>query len=131
MTQGKVGQRVALENQVRALAVVFGVRLPRALTAAFIDQALKASGGVAGLSAAGTDCGAHRGLRRPAGEDPAVRGRQRHADPLQGPAQAQGRGLRDRQAITMRKARREELRSVPQHRMHDDCEATPQSDAKA
>jgi hypothetical protein len=31
----------------------------------------------------------------------------------------------------MRKARREELRSVPQHRMHDDCEATPQSDPKA
>jgi transposase len=47
-----VGQRVTLENQVRGLAVVFGVRLPRALTAAFIDQALKASEGVAGLSAA-------------------------------------------------------------------------------
>jgi transposase len=31
---------------------VFGVRLPRALTAAFIDQALKASEGVAGLSVA-------------------------------------------------------------------------------
>jgi hypothetical protein len=38
-----VGQRVTLENQIRGLAVVFGVRLPRALTAAFIDQALKAS----------------------------------------------------------------------------------------
>ena len=47
-----VGQRVTLENQVRGLAVVFGIRLPRALTAAFIDQALKASEGVAGLSAA-------------------------------------------------------------------------------
>ena len=47
-----VGQRVTLENQIRGLAVVFGVRLPRALTAAFIDQALKASEGVAGLSAA-------------------------------------------------------------------------------
>jgi hypothetical protein len=35
-----VGQRVTLENQMR-LAVVFGVRLPRALTTAFIDQALK------------------------------------------------------------------------------------------
>src|SRR5277367_3873271 len=33
-----VGQRVTLENQIRGLAVVFGVRLPRALTAAFIDN---------------------------------------------------------------------------------------------
>jgi len=32
--------------------VVFGVRLPRALTPAFIEQALKASEGVAGLSVA-------------------------------------------------------------------------------
>ena len=47
-----VGQRVTLENQIRGLAVVFGIRLPRALTAAFIDQAPKASEGVAGLSAA-------------------------------------------------------------------------------
>jgi transposase len=47
-----VGQRVTLENQIRGLAVVFGVRLPRALTAAFVDQALKASEGIAGLSAA-------------------------------------------------------------------------------
>jgi hypothetical protein len=31
--------------------LVFGVRLPRALTTAFIDEALKASEGVAGLSA--------------------------------------------------------------------------------
>ena len=31
---------------------MFGIRLPRALTAAFVDQALKASEGVAGLSAA-------------------------------------------------------------------------------
>src|SRR5271163_4539060 len=43
-----VGQRVTLENQIRGLAVVFGVRLPRALT----DQALKASEEIAGLSAA-------------------------------------------------------------------------------
>jgi transposase len=42
----------ALENQIRGLAVVFGIRLPRALTAAFIDQALKASEGIAGLSTA-------------------------------------------------------------------------------
>ena len=47
-----VGQRVTLENQIRGLAVVFGIRLPRALAAAFVDQALKASEGVAGLSAA-------------------------------------------------------------------------------
>ena len=47
-----VGQRVTLENQIRGLAIVFGVRLPRALTAAFINQALKASEGIAGLSAA-------------------------------------------------------------------------------
>ena len=47
-----VGQRVTLENQIRGLAVVFGIRLPRALTASFIDQALKASEGIAGLSAA-------------------------------------------------------------------------------
>ena len=36
-----VGQRVTLENQIRGLAVVFGVRLPRALTAAFMRQALR------------------------------------------------------------------------------------------
>ena len=47
-----VGQRVTLENQIRGLAVVFGVRLPRALTSAFINEALKASEGIAGLSAA-------------------------------------------------------------------------------
>jgi transposase len=47
-----VGQRVTWDNQIRGLAVVFGVRLPRALTAAFINQALKASEGLAGLSAA-------------------------------------------------------------------------------
>ena len=174
-----VGQRVTLENQIRGLAVVFGVRLPRALTAAFIDQALKASEGIAGLSAAmrgliaartavmtavaaidadmrrmtrasaacrrlmtipgvgqltalafvaaiddpsrirrSRDIGAYLGLgpqalsvgrgrlhrrhlemRRSAGANPPVRGRQCHADPLQGPAQAQGLGLRDRQAI--------------------------------
>jgi len=47
-----VGQRVTLENQIRGLAVVFGVRLPRALTAAFMSQALRASEGITGLSAA-------------------------------------------------------------------------------
>src|SRR5271166_979847 len=45
-----VGQRVTLENQIRGF--VFGIRLPRALTAAFIHQALKTSEGVAGLSTA-------------------------------------------------------------------------------
>ncbi len=38
-----VGQRVTLENQIRGLAVVFGVRLPRALAAAFIDNALSSA----------------------------------------------------------------------------------------
>ena len=47
-----VGQRVTLENQIRGLAVVFGVRLPRALNPAFIRQVLRASEGIAGLSAA-------------------------------------------------------------------------------
>lgn len=47
-----VGQRVTLDNQIRGLAVVFGVRLPRALSPAFIDKALEASEGITGLSAA-------------------------------------------------------------------------------
>ena len=38
-------------NQIRGLAIVFGIR-PRALTVAFIDSALKASEGIAGLSVA-------------------------------------------------------------------------------
>jgi transposase len=50
-----VGQRVTLENQIRGLAVVFGIRLPRALTVAFMDNALKASEGIAGLSVAMRD----------------------------------------------------------------------------
>jgi transposase len=41
-----------LENQIRGLAVVFGIRLPRALTAGFVKQALEASEGVIGLAAA-------------------------------------------------------------------------------
>jgi hypothetical protein len=41
----------------------------------------------------------HLQMRRSAGANPPVRGRQCHADPLQGPAQTQGLGLRDRQAI--------------------------------
>jgi len=47
-----VGQRVTLENQIRGLAVVFGVRLPRALNPDFIKQALRASEDIPGLSAA-------------------------------------------------------------------------------
>src|SRR4029077_21044127 len=46
-----VGQRVTLENQIRGLAVVFGIRLPRALTTAFIDNALRASEGIAAIDA--------------------------------------------------------------------------------
>jgi transposase len=174
-----VGQRVTLENQIRGLAVVFGIRLPRALTAAFVNQALKASEGVAGLSAAmrgliaartavmtavaaidadlrrmaraSSTCRRlmtipgigqltalafvaaiddpsrirrsrdnrrlsgpgskalsvgrgrlrrrHLEMRGPTGADSAVRSRQCHADPLQRPTQAQGLGLRDREAI--------------------------------
>jgi transposase len=51
-----VGQRVTLENQIRGLAVVFGVRLPRGLSRGFASQVINGSGGVAGLS------GAMRGL---------------------------------------------------------------------
>lgn len=51
-----VGQRVTLENQIRGLAVVFGVRLPRGLSPAFVDRVLNMSDGVDGLS------GAMRGL---------------------------------------------------------------------
>ena len=47
-----VGQRVTLGNQIRGLAVVFGVRLPRALSPAFKEAALKVSDGVTGLSSA-------------------------------------------------------------------------------
>jgi hypothetical protein len=41
-----VGQRVTLENQIRGLAVVFGVRLPRALSPAFIEATLRISEGL-------------------------------------------------------------------------------------
>ena len=47
-----VGQRVTLENQIRGLAVVFGIRLPRAVSSTFIAKALQASEGINGLSAA-------------------------------------------------------------------------------
>ena len=47
-----VGQRVTLENQIRGLAIVFGVRLPRGLSPAFVEQVLRMSDPIAGLSAA-------------------------------------------------------------------------------
>ena len=47
-----MGQRVTLENQIRGLAVVFGIRLPRALSSTFIAKALQASERINGLSAA-------------------------------------------------------------------------------
>jgi transposase len=47
-----VGQRVTLENQIRGLSIVFGIRLPRALSPIFITKALQASEGITGLSAA-------------------------------------------------------------------------------
>jgi transposase len=50
-----VGQRVTLENQIRGLAVVFGVRLPRGLSPAFAEQVIGGSEGVTGLS--GAVCG--------------------------------------------------------------------------
>jgi transposase len=49
-----VGQRVTLENQIRGLAVVFGVRLPRGLSPAFAKQVASGSQGVAGLACAMT-----------------------------------------------------------------------------
>jgi transposase len=51
-----VGQRGTLENQIRGLAVVFGVRLPRGLSPAFAEHVINGSNGAAGLS------GAMRGL---------------------------------------------------------------------
>jgi hypothetical protein len=62
---------------------VFGVRLPRALAAAFIDNALRASEGISGLSAAHarsdccTDC-RHDGGRRDR------RGHEAHDEGLRG-----------------------------------------------
>ena len=47
-----VGQRVTLENQIRGLAVAFGVRLPRGLSPGFVEQVIAMSDGVVGLSAA-------------------------------------------------------------------------------
>src|SRR5947209_8741160 len=51
-----VGQRVTLENQIRGLAVAFGVRLPRGLSSGFAQRAMAAGHGIPGLD------GAMRGL---------------------------------------------------------------------
>jgi len=51
-----VGQRVTLENQIRGLAVAFGVRLPRGLSSGFSEKAMAAGRGIPGLD------GAMRGL---------------------------------------------------------------------
>lgn len=51
-----VGQRVTLENQIRGLAVVFGVRLPRGLSPTFVNQVISMSDDITGLA------GAMRGL---------------------------------------------------------------------
>ena len=194
-----VGQRVMLENQIRGLAVVFGVRLPRALSPAFIEQALQASEGIDGLSAAmrglvaaraavlsavaaidadmkkmARASGACRRLmtipgvgssprspsrppsmipsasgglatsapisawcrvatsraksttpaasqvRRPAGANPALRSRERHADALQGSAEAEGLGAGDRGAIDDAKGAD---RTRPAARDHHACDA--------
>jgi hypothetical protein len=50
-------KRVTLENQIRGLAVVFGVPLRRALIAAFVDKALKASSGIRRLRASSVTSG--------------------------------------------------------------------------
>lgn len=47
-----VGQRITLENQIRGLAVVFGARLPRGLSPAFVEEVIAMSDGITGLSSA-------------------------------------------------------------------------------
>jgi transposase len=114
-----VGQRVTLENQIRDLAVVFGIRLPRALTAAS-DQALKASEGIAGLSAAmrGSDCGANRR------DDGGRRDRRRHETDGQGLGRLQPaddnprRRLTDRARLCGRNRRSFAHPPIPRHRAY-------------
>ena len=62
----------------------------------------------------------HLEVRRSAGADPPVRSRQCHADPLQGPAQTQGLGLRDRQKINDAQSA---SRSGAPPRYHHACDA--------
>ena len=79
-----VGQRVTLENQIRGLAVIFGVRLPRALSPVFVRQALRASEGI------GRPVGRHAGSRGGAGR----RARRRRGDRRRHKTDGQGiRGL--------------------------------------
>ena len=47
-----VGQRVNLEGQVRGLAIVFGARLPRGLSKAFVVEAIRVSASIPGLAEA-------------------------------------------------------------------------------
>lgn len=47
-----IGQRVTLENQIRGLIVVFGVRLPRALSPAFVERVIRVSEETDGLAGA-------------------------------------------------------------------------------
>jgi transposase len=47
-----VGQRVTLENQIRGLAVAFGVRLPRGLSSGIAEKAMAAGCGIPGLDGA-------------------------------------------------------------------------------
>jgi hypothetical protein len=62
----------------------------------------------------------HLEVRRQARANPAVRGRQCHADALQGPAQTQGLGLRNRQKVNDAQG---EGRSLPPPRNHHACDA--------
>src|SRR5712671_6118559 len=47
-----VGQRVTLENQIRGLAVAFGVRLPRGLSSGLDRKSMAAGRGIPGLDGA-------------------------------------------------------------------------------
>jgi transposase len=54
-----VGQRVTLENQIRGLAVAFGVRLPRGLSSGFSEKAMAAGRGFPVSMAQCGDCSPH------------------------------------------------------------------------
>jgi hypothetical protein len=61
-------------------------------------------------------------MQRPPRKNAIVRGRKRHADPLQAPAQAQGLGLRDRKAINNAKGSDRFGSSPRHHRARDAAE---------
>ena len=65
-----VGQRVTLENQIRDLVVVFGVRLPRGLSPAFAGEVINGSGGVAGREGMGDDADVEARRQRGCPGDP-------------------------------------------------------------